>query len=170
MQTDRRVKTVDLELQKWRRLADALASPDCDAETLLDVLEGETELYEALVLVAERVLEIDADLDGIKAHLDRINARKDRLERTRETLRTVILRAMDMAGIPTIPSPLVTLSKGDTPPKVIITDEAQIPADFWKAQDPKLDKAALKQALDEGREVPGAVLSNRGIKLTMRVK
>ena len=48
--------------------------------------------------------------------------------------------------------------------------EALIPAKFWKPQDPKLDRAAVAEALKAGETVPGASLSNGGLSLSIRVK
>jgi hypothetical protein len=52
---------------------------------------------------------------------------------------------------------------------VLIVDEAAIPADFWKPSDPKLDKKAVGEALKAGREVAGAMMSNGGETLQVRV-
>jgi Siphovirus Gp157 len=52
----------------------------------------------------------------------------------------------------------------------LILDEAILPAKFWKAQDPKLDKKAVLDALKAKEDVPGASLSNGGETISIRVK
>ena len=56
--------------------------------------------------------------------------------------------------------PQATISLRAVPPKAEITDEALVPSKFWKAQDPKLDKKAVLDALKGKEDVPGASLSN----------
>jgi hypothetical protein len=53
--------------------------------------------------------------------------------------------------------------------KLELIEEADIPAEFWKAGDPKLDRKALAEALKEGRSVPGVALSNQAPSLTVRI-
>ena len=64
--------------------------------------------------------------------------------------------------------PTATLSIKAVPAKAEITDEALLPSKFFKAQDPKLDKKAVLDALKAKEDVPGAVLSNGGETLSIR--
>ena len=43
------------------------------------------------------------------------------------------------------------------PPRVEVTDESLIPAEFISYR-PVIDKAAIKYAIEEGKEIPGAEL------------
>jgi hypothetical protein len=51
---------------------------------------------------------------------------------------------------------------------VEVIDEAAIPARFWVASDPKLDKRALGDALKAGDTVEGAALVTPAPSLTIR--
>ncbi len=51
-----------------------------------------------------------------------------------------------------------------------LVDEGQVPDDFWRPQPPKLDRQGLISALKAGREVPGAVLGNGGMTISVRTK
>jgi hypothetical protein len=53
-------------------------------------------------------------------------------------------------------------------PKAIILNEADIPSKFWKAQDPKLDRKAVLDALKAKEAVAGAELSNGGETIQIR--
>lgn len=44
------------------------------------------------------------------------------------------------------------------PPAVKIINEADIPAEFWKPGKPTISKTAIKDAINAGKEVPGALL------------
>lgn len=164
------IQDIRREVKEWIQLEDQLRKFEDDPQTLLDTLEGETELHEALLLVADRIVGLQSQATGVKARIEDLTGRKDRLEKSAETLRTVILQAMDTAGLKTIPGACVTLSLRQTGPKLIVSDEAAIPADYWVTQPPKLDKKTLLAALNDKKVVPGSELSNGGISLTMRTK
>lgn len=156
------------EANKAMSVREAIDSDD--PQLILDMIEGETELNEALAALVDLNIEDEILLEGLKAKIDDLGARKSRVEKTIETRRNVMLMALEKAGIPTVKLPTATLSVGKTAQQAVITDESQIPARFWKSQDPKLDKADLASALRSGEIIPGAELSNGGIKLTVRVK
>lgn len=139
-----------------------------DPKLVLDMIEGETNLAEACVVVLEETYEDEILIAGLDAHIKEMQTRKGRMEKSVETRRTIILAAMDRAGIPTIKSALGTMSVRPTAPKTIISDETQIPAKFWKPSDPALDRKALGDALKAGETVPGAALSNGGVTLSIR--
>lgn len=165
------VAKVGRELSGYERIkAELQDNYDLDPQTLLDTLEGETNLNETLMAVAEHIQEIEALNVGLKYHIDALQERFSRQKKATETLRNVILSAMDRAEIKTIRGPLFTLTVRDTKPVAIVDDEVLVPAGFFVPQDPKLDKKALSEALNEGVEIPGAHLTNGGISLTVRVK
>lgn len=163
------VRKVGAELNRAVEIKRALQEHD-DPKLILDMIEGETDLAEACLVVLEETMEDETLLEGVKATIELMQARKSRLERSIESRRGIILMAMEKAGIPTIKGALATLSVRETPSKTVITDEALIPAKFWKPSDPKLDKAALTEALKAKEEVPGASLSNGGVSLSIRVR
>lgn len=47
------------------------------------------------------------------------------------------------------------------PPSVTILDETKIPAQFWKPGKPTIGKTEIKEAIEKGQEVPGAVLERK---------
>ena len=159
------------EAQRAKVLRDRIADMfDADEATILDTLEGETDINEAILEVVEEISTRKAEASAIDIRIKALQDRKSRLEKGVETLRAVICQAMDMTGIKQVKNEAATITLKPTPPSVSITDEEAIPAVFWKPQDPKLDKSALKQALDNGEEIPGATLSNGGITITIREK
>lgn len=163
------VRKIGLELNRAVEIRRALAEHD-DPALILDMIEGETDLAEACCVVLEETMEDEVLVEGLTAKIKELGERKSRVERSIESRRGIILMAMEKAGVGTIKSPLATLSVGTTPAKALVTDEAQIPARFWKAGDPRLDRTALGDALKAGESVPGAALSNGGINLRIRVK
>jgi hypothetical protein len=163
------VRKIGAELNRAVEIRQMLQEHADDPQLILDMIEGGSDLPEACVAVYEEICEDEILLAGLTAQIAELQTRKGRIEKSIEGRRNIILMAMDKAGLGTIRSPLATLSIRDVPPKVVITDEAQIPSRFWKAVDPKLDKAAVTAALKAGDDVPGATMGNGGIGLSVRV-
>lgn len=141
-----------------------------DPALILDMIEGETDLAEMCCAVYEETVEDETLAAGLKATIAEFQTRLGRIEKSIETRRGIILMAMDKAGLGSVKSPLATLSVRDVPPKPLVTDEAQIPAGYWKQSAPVLDKAALNADLKAGTTIPGATMSNGGLGLSIRVK
>jgi hypothetical protein len=161
------------EMVKYVNLKAALEAEDIDPQTLLDTLEGETNLLEALAEVAESVAQDECYAAALTARIKTIQERKSRLERTAETKRALIIMAMEKAELKSVKQPNATLSVRPTKPKLVVTDESMVPAKYFKPAEPALDKSALTAALEElppGETIPGAELSNGGVSLTIRVK
>lgn len=167
------VAFVSNEAAKYAKLKEQLQAADLDEQTLLDTLEGETNLAEALAEVAQSALEDEAMAEGLAGLIQSLQERKSRLAKAGESKRTLIIMAMERAGLSTVKQPNATLSVRATKPKVVVTDESLVPAAYFKPVDPQLDKVALKSALETmepGQSIPGAELSNGGVSLTIRVK
>lgn len=139
-----------------------------DDALLLDSIEGETRLLD---LVDRLLLQIAADVGLEKGARDAaatLEGRAARFAKRAESTRALIEQMMFVAELDKLERPTATLSLVRRAAKVEITEEAEIPSDFWKVGDPKLDKKALAAALKEGRAVPGACLSNQAPSLTIR--
>lgn len=180
-------EVVKVELQKYQILRRQLEDMDgMDIQTLTDTLEGETDLREVLLVLVDEIKERESAANGIGTYIADLQARKGRYDKTVETLRTVVLQAMDRAGLDKIAGERCTLSTRPVAPKLVVEDEALVPAAFFTPGAPKLDKDALLQAVnarldklatcttDEEKaaveDIPGATLSAPGISLTIRVK
>ncbi len=165
------VTKIGRELANYENVRKALLDNyDLDAETLADTLEGATDLPEALLAASEHIGEYNIMVEGLSVHIVALQARKSRLTKSAETLRTIILQAMDKAGIETVTGPAMTLTARKTPPQPIVLTESDIPSAYWTPQPPKLDKKSLGEAMRNDEIVPGATLSNGGLSLTVRIK
>jgi len=118
-----------------------------------------------------------------------------RIEARREIRRALMANALDVAELPNLVTAAGTITRKALPPKVIVVEEADIPARFYVPQEPKLDRTALLNALkeraaaiaertsepgalDEKEElatidrkhppIPGATLSNGGTTIQIR--
>lgn len=141
-----------------------------DAEMIETAVEGETNLKEAISAAVDRILELDAHEEAIAAQIKALSERKERFSHQSERIKAAIHVAMGQAELRKLELPQATLGVRAVPPKAEITDEALIPSKYWKAQDPRLDKKAVLDALKSKDDVPGATLSNGGETLSLRVK
>ncbi len=162
------VREIDREAEAARALlANVRDIIGDDEQAAEDFLEGETGLKEAIAAAVEMIAEWEAFSAALKTRIEEMKARKDRLDDRVETTRAAIANAMQSVDLKKLSYPVATLTLKATPPKVIVTNEAEIPAKFWIAQDPKLDKRELLAALKE-RSVAGATLSNGGSTIAIK--
>jgi hypothetical protein len=151
-----------------RRLLDA--SPDLDERTLLDTLEGATNLQEAIATVIRSALDDEALAGALRSRIEEMRQRLSRIEATAEAKREAALNAMERADMIKLTAPDFTVSIRINPPSLVVTSEAEIPQEFWVPQPPKLNKKCLLDSINSGWAVPGAVLSNSKISLAIRTK
>jgi hypothetical protein len=140
-----------------------------DVDAIRDTIEGEIDLRGLICLAAQQNAIDVAQVNGIAALIEDLRARKDRVEKRIGMRRVAIHAAMASGEIKTIETPAGTITRKAVPPAVLILEEANIPAEFWKPSDPRLDKKAVADALKSGREVPGAIMSNGSETIQVRV-
>lgn len=158
---------------KLRRQADAARDlmqelADHDGETRHDMAEGETDFFEAIDAALSEINECTVIAAGCAAQIETYKTRQDKFKARADRLRGLIEQAMVIADIPSIRRPAATLTVKSTKPTTIISDEAAIPAKFWKPQPPKLDKASINQAVKDGHTIPGVSMTNGGTSLQIR--
>lgn len=122
---------------------------DEDDELIADMVEGETDLMDVLDALVERRNLNKALAEGIDLAVADLGLRKARFLKRVETDKALIEQAMTIAGLPSIERPCGTLVLTQRAPVTVVDNEADIPAEFWKAGDPKLDKKALNAAVAE---------------------
>lgn len=154
------------------RLRELIAQrfPDVDEETLRDTLEGLTNLNEMLAEIVRSELDDEVLADALRQRLSDMRERLTRLEVRIEVKRATIAFAMEEAKIPRLTLPEATVSLRELPPRLVVTDEGAIPGAYWRPQAPKLDRKSLTDALKAGLSEPGALLSNGGVTIAVRVK
>lgn len=138
-----------------------------DDELNHDMVEGETNLFEAIERALEEIQECEVIIAGVADMAKRLSDRKTRATKRAERLRGLIDQAFQMAELKSHVFPCATITTKAVPPKVIVSEESEIPSEFFKPQPPKLDMAALKDALKSG-PVAGASLSNGGTTIQIR--
>lgn len=139
-----------------------------DDDLIRDMAEGETSILDLIEQVVEQIAMDQALVDGIAKHITAMQARKARLEKRSDAFRVAVMTAMQTAGMTKHQTAIAALTVKDLPPKALVIEEAEIPADYWTPADPKLNKRAVLDALKAGQAVPGAQLSNGGQTIQIR--
>ena len=144
--------------------------PDIDEETLLDTLEGITDLHEMIAEVVRSRQDDLAFIAAVKARISDMQERLARLDQRATTKKEIVASVLERAGIKKITEADFTLSLRSTNPPLVVIEEKQIPEAFWKPQPPKLDRQGLLSALKGGLDVPGVTLGNGGVAISVRTK
>lgn len=143
--------------------------PELDERTLADTLEGATNIMEMLGAAVRTAVYYGHVIEMQKRRKAELELRQERTEsemyRLRDKVRDIMLRL----DIKQLRQDDFTASLRATPPKVIVTDEKQVPNVFWEMR-PHLNKQFLLDRLKDGAQVDGAVLSNAGMSLAVRTK
>jgi translation initiation factor 2 alpha subunit (eIF-2alpha) len=165
--TDRRLK---LETEAAQRLKDMLVATygADDADTARDMIEGETSLHEAIASATLELAAVEGEKEGIEIAIAKLRARLTRYCNRAEGIRAALQAAMETAELTSLKTPAATLSVRASPPRVEIIDAASIPALFMVQPPPSPDKKAISAALKAKEAVPGCVLSNQPLALSVR--
>lgn len=187
-------KALRLELARIL-IGDNGEATEDDQQTLQDTFDGEATTLEAAIRSAVLMIEEDEIfVTGIKARESQLKDRRARLEKRIEATRGLIEQAMTIAQWGKHEMDIGSVTLGKATPRIEIDQEADIPTQFWKPNDPSLDKAGLKKTLMERHKalqainklkaeqreaamkkldeempaVPGAHLETEDISLTIR--
>lgn len=150
---------------------DFLTDPEMDlpVEAVNDTLEAlGGELEDKAINVAKFFRNMEAAADAIKTAEANMAKRRKALENRVQWLKNYIKDNMEICGISDIECPHFKLSIQKNPAAVNILNEDAIPEQFkeqiisWK-----IDKTAIKNAINSGSVVPGTELIN-GTRLTVK--
>lgn len=139
-----------------------------DIQLIQDTMEGQTELHEIIRALMAGIGEDTAHIAGVKKYVEGLQSRIARLEERVTLRRGLIQTGLELAEQKSLEADIATVSLGQKPQQAIIAEEADIPAEFWKPQPPKLDKRAILDALKAETPVAGATLDNGGTTLAIR--
>jgi len=150
---------------------DFLTDPEMDfpLEAVNDTLESLTGgLEEKAINVTMFLRNMEATAEAIKAAEEAMAKRRKSLESRVKWLKDYLKGNMENTGISKIECPYFKLSIQKNPVSVNVINEEAIPEKFKeKVITLKLDKTAVKKAIENGEAVPGAVLTN-GTRLVIK--
>jgi hypothetical protein len=133
------------------QLAEAFGE-DHDITLLRDMVEGETNLDAAVDKVLEQMAMDVATVQGLEKFESTMAARRKRIGDRIETMRSMLMNSMEIIEERRLERPIALLTLKSLPPKLFVTDEAEIPTSFFKQPDPVLSKKDLGDALKLHRD------------------
>jgi hypothetical protein len=125
---------------------------ETDIDLVRDMVEGETELNETIDRVLKQMALDVASVQGLEKFESTMAARRKRISDRVETMRSMLLNALDILEQDFVERPIARLTKRKQPPKLLIVDESAIPTRFFNQPDPVLSKADLTDALKSRRD------------------
>jgi hypothetical protein len=155
----------------YRDAVDKLADLDLPEEVVADTLESMGgELQVKATSVAAFIRNLESSANAIREAEAHMAARRKAIENRAARVKDYLLANMMVAGVQKIESPYFKLAVRENPPAVEIFEPGLIPAQYMKQPEPpppSPDKAAIKEAIKAGKEVPGCVLT-RGVRLDIK--
>jgi Siphovirus Gp157 len=109
---------------------------------------------------------LDGQAELLRSKEKQLADRRHRLERFAAAVRSSVFQQMIDWGVKKFEGQEFTFAIRQNPPKVQIVNEQAIPPEFV-SYTPTIDRAAIKSALEDGKEVPGAELV-RSTRLDVR--
>lgn len=100
------------------------------------------------------IKELTAYAKAVKEEKDKLADRQKAAENKVDSLKKYLMYALNGQKFKT---PKVAISYGKTT-SVDVPDWREVPKEYLKEKDPEPDKMAIKKAIQEGEEVPGASL------------
>lgn len=144
--------------------------PEADEDTLRDTLEGMTNLTEMIAEVLRSQLDDQAMVAALKSRIGDMQTRTGRIEERARKKRELVVSVMERADLKKLAEPDFTVSLRPSRAPLVVTEEEAIPEWYWKPQPAKLDRLGLIAALSSGSDVPGALLGNPPMTISVRTK
>lgn len=146
-----------------RRMVESLMETQDDAAAIADTIEAESWPLEVKAQnVAYAIRNLESSAEAIKRAEGQMAERRKSIEKRAANIREYLKTSMEVAGVSKIECPHFALTIAKNPAAVDVFEPALIPAEFMRQPEPpppSPDKTAIKQAIKDGKDVPGAQLS-----------
>ena len=152
-------------------LMDMLDDPEVDPITLMDTLDAvEGELDEKAENYGRIIRNLEAEAKALKEEADRLSRRKRTIDNNIDSLKKRLQMAMELTNRPKIDTPLFKFYIQKNAPSVVldIEDLTELPPEWLTYQEPKVNKAAIKDALKAGLNLEGIAHLEQSQSLRIR--
>lgn len=116
-------------------------------ENLAIAIESETSLREVVEKLLDDEHEAEADVDKMKKRIEDLQTRKKMYEERKGAIRAIIAVALGQSGTKSLRTAFGTITLKIGAPELIITNEAEVPVEYFEQPDPVIDKKALGAAV-----------------------
>ena len=149
-------------------LLDMAEDPDVEEDVLRDTMEG---IEGEIEIKADGYARVMKQLEATSANLEyeekRLMNRRKTIDRNIKRMKQALQDAMVATDKRKFKTDLFSFSIRKNPASVVIDHETSIPPEFLIPQDPKIDKKAIKAAIDRGDDITFAHLE-QGESLIIR--
>ena len=145
-------------------LYELLQNEEIDEQVFEDTLEaiGTEKKIEGYCQV---IKELQGDFDKYKAEYDRLTARMKTAKNGIDRMKDSLLAFLRASGQDKVKAGTFAVSIGQSK-QTNILDESLIPAEFKTPQPDKIDKTAIKKAIESGNSVLGAeIIINESVRI-----
>ena len=154
---------------QYQALLALMEDPDVDPQIVEDSLEAVSGEIEIKADGYAKVrLEMLGHKEALKAEIDRLTAKVRTIDRNVDRLMESLKNGLIAAEKPKFKTELFSFGIQKNPASVVIDDEKMIPGDFLIPQAPKIDKAAIKDALKAGVDMTGIAHLEQSESLRIR--
>ncbi len=153
---------------QYQRDLEHFQNSDLDEDQAIQLLESmQGAIQEKAKNVAMVIRNMETTAEAIAAAEKEMASRRKSIERKIDWMKAYLLENMERTGISKIESPYFVIALRDNPESLIVEQDAEIPPEYFKPQDPVLDKVTLKKDMQLGVIVPGCRLER---KKSVRIK
>jgi Gp157 protein len=149
---------------QFKQLEDIALTEDIPAEVIADTLESLTgDFNDKAVATAKFILSLEANAVAIAEAAKAMQRRAECVQRRADSVRHYLLFTMQSVDIKRVDCAEFVIRRATNPPAVQVTDPNAVPAQFWVQPEPpppRIDKKAVKVALQSGERVAGAYLES----------
>lgn len=132
---------------------------DEGGEGLQDTLESiNLSIEDKLENIGKVIRNLDGEIEMLKNEETRLADKRKALEANKNRLRMYVEDQLAITGKDKVKAGLFTFAMQNNAPSLKVVDENKIPKDYFIPSDPKLDKTAIKNAIKDGDDIPGAEL------------
>ena len=152
----------------YRTLMDMLQDPECDEQAVLDTMEGIDGEFEIKAEgYAKIIRQMSADAEALETEIYRMEDRRKALDKRVTWLKETLKHAMIETGKTKFKTQLFSFGVQKNPPSVVLeTDD--IPERFLIQVEPKVDKAAISEALRSGEDLSGIAHFQQTTRISIR--
>jgi hypothetical protein len=151
--------------EQYRALERIEDSDELPPEVIADTLEGlEGDFEQKTIAVAKFILSLEANAEAIGNAAKAMELRAARIAKRAESVRAYLLFQMQAINWSRkIEADDIVIARRNNPVAVQVSDERNVPENFWVQPPPppkRIDKKAVKEALESGTDVPGCYLES----------
>lgn len=151
----------DMNRTAWEDIEAALDDPEIDWDAAeAELKQIEQEFDGKVENCAKLIVGMNGESASITAEIERLTARRRALDNKVRHFKEYVKNEMLYSGRNRVKTDLFTIAVQNSPASLKVFNEAAIPPEYFTLipETTKLDTAAVKAALKDGRQIPGAEL------------